>query len=158
MRAYRIVASLIVLAAPLSAQTGNPTTVEETLIQRITAALELPRLTAAIRETGVPDTTVRSLLNSMDRWRLPNTEQVAILTAERDAARANGPTNNFGAFVQGRLAAGLRGRQLAAAIRAEHLRQGNGPTYKERPDSARGNPGRGFEHKEDVGRPKPTPN
>jgi hypothetical protein len=45
---------------------------------------------------------------------------------EVDAVKAGAPKENFGATVNALLARGLRGRELAAAIHAEHARRGIG--------------------------------
>jgi hypothetical protein len=138
MRVLKIVAALTLVAAPLAAQTVPQSNAEDQFVQRLQALFDLPRITASLRDVGVPDSTVRNLLYAMEDAKLPETQQLAALTVERDAAQQNGPANNFGAFVQRRLAAGDRGQVLAKAIRAEHMRQRAIPTYKEQlSDSAR---------------------
>jgi hypothetical protein len=138
MRVLKIVAALTLVAVPLAAQTVPQSNAEDQFVQRLQALFDLPRITASLRDVGVPDSTVRSLLYAMDDAKLPEPQEVAALTVARDAAQQNGPANNFGAFVQRRLAAGDRGQVLAKAIRAEHLRQRSIPSEKDKlSDSAR---------------------
>ena len=54
----------------------------------------------------MPENDLQAFLNAMTRSNITPSRQLYILTAERDAARAHGPTDNFGTFVQGRLDAG----------------------------------------------------
>ncbi len=78
------------------------------------------------------------MLDVLSKQSVPAEEAAGILEAESKAAAEHGPTDNFGAFVQAQLASGKRGRELAAAIRAEHQARGKG-----RPADAgrgRGNP------------------
>lgn len=139
MRVYKILAVLTLTAAPLMAQTMPANNAEDLFVQRVQALLDLPRLAADVRDAGVPNSTVWEVLNAMDRAKLPETEQVALLTAERDAAREHGPVDNFGAFVQTRLAAGDRGQVLAKAIRAEHARGRNGSKVRQQINNSRQN-------------------
>lgn len=139
MRAYGILTTLTLVAAPLMAQAMPASNAEDVFVQRVQALLDLPRLAAELRDTGIPDSTVRNVLWSMDNAKMPETEQVAALTTERDAAREHGPTDNFGAFVQTRLAAGDRGQVLAKAIRAEHTRGRNGSKMRQQMNNSRQN-------------------
>ncbi len=130
MQAYQVVLSLVLVAAPLSAQAlttdidirsiGTP---QVTLADRIDAALALPLRTVELREVGVRDKSIRQLFEVMQARNLPTSEQIDILTAERDAVREGKPHANFAAFVQGRLDAGVRGTSLARAIHEERLRR-----------------------------------
>jgi len=72
-----------------------------------------------------------------------------LFAEENDAIRKHGRIDNFGAFVQEKLAAGLRGRELAAAIHAEHAARGIG---KGRPAEA-GKPGAHPGSSGSVGKP-----
>ena len=54
---------------------------------------------------------------------LETDEQLDILATARDAVLEGKPHADFGAFVQGRLDAGLRGASLAQAIHLERLRR-----------------------------------
>ena len=130
MRIYGAGFFLVVLAAPLAAQAlttdidirsiGTP---QVTLADRIDAALALPLRTTELREVGVRDKSIRQLFEVMQARNLPTSEQIDILTAERDAVREGKPHANFAAFVQGRLDAGVRGTSLAREIHNERLRR-----------------------------------
>jgi hypothetical protein len=117
--------------------------VPEWVIQVINAA-GLPVSAAAARNEGVPDAEVRAVLDAIRGANVPAHEARAILDTARAVRRQHGPVDNFGAFVQTKLAAGLRGRQLAAAIRTEHAARGKG-----RP-AARNAQGRGRENAPDT--------
>src|SRR5687767_15243513 len=62
----------------------------------------------------------------MGRSGIPAYEATLVIDTARVVRREHGPVDNFGAFVQSQLAQGKRGRELAAAIRAEHARSGKG--------------------------------
>lgn len=130
MRSHGVGLFLIVLAAPLSGQAlttdvgiRSIDTPQVTLADRIDAALALPVRTLEMREAGVSDRAIRDVLEVMQARNLPTPEQIDILGAERDAVREGKPHANFGAFVQARLDAGMRGPALAEAIRTERLRR-----------------------------------
>jgi hypothetical protein len=89
-------------------------------------AVELPVSAAQARTEGVPGDEVRAVLDAMRRASVPAHDARTVLDDARSARREHGPLDNFGAFVQARLDAGLRGRDLAAAIRAEHAARGKG--------------------------------
>lgn len=126
----------VLLTAPLAAQ-QQPDSTTIKAQERIAAILGIPRRADEIRRTGVPDSTLRGVLDILVKERVPAKEAEAILVAERDAAAEHGPTDNFGAFVQAQLAAGKRGQELAAAIRAEHQARGKGkPANAGRPGDA----------------------
>lgn len=153
MRPFLLTLSLLVLATPGAAQVAAATQAESSaadlLRQRVASILRIPTRADEVRQAGVADSTVRSVLDILRGRQVPAEQVEVILTAERDAAREHGPTDNFGAFVQSQLDRGLRGRELAAAIRAEHAQRGknrgNRPAAAaargKRPDSAapRGN-------------------
>lgn len=130
MRGYRLVLSLVLVAAPLSAQAlttdigirdiGTP---QVTLRDRIEGALALPLRTAEMRALGIHDGGIRRLLEAMQARNLPTSEQLEVLATARDAVLEGKPHADFGAFVQGRLDAGLRGASLAQAIHLERLRR-----------------------------------
>jgi hypothetical protein len=73
----------------------------------------------------VPDSAVRAVLEALQRRQVTPGDAKDVLDEERGDVREHGPIDNFGAFVQSKLDAGLRGRDLAAAIRAEHEARGN---------------------------------
>jgi hypothetical protein len=93
-------------------------------------------VTADARREGVTSDEIRAVLDAMRGAGVPAHEATTLFDSERAARREYGPVDNFGAFVQSQLAAGKRGQDLAAAIRAEHERQGKG-------NAARGRPGQG---------------
>lgn len=123
------------VAAPLSAQAPDSAAIK--LRQRIDAWLNLPQKTDEARRAGVPDGSLQSILDVLRTGEVTPQEASSILDVETAAVREHGPTDNFGAFVQAQLAAGKRGQELAAAIRAEHQRNGHG-----RPAGAGGQGGR----------------
>ena len=133
MKAYTIAISLSLLAASLGAQAspkaGSANTAES---RRLWIATATQNRAVEIRAAGVPENDLQAFMNAMSRSNITPSRQLYILTAERDAARAHGPTDNFGDFVQGRLDAGLRGRALADAIRREHRLHGKGPHHVKR--------------------------
>jgi hypothetical protein len=89
------------------------------------AAARLPVSAAEARRAGVPDSAIRAALDAMQRHHVSAAEAHDVLDEERNAAHDRGPIDNFGAFVQSKLDAGLRGTDLAAAIRAEHEARGS---------------------------------
>ena len=124
MRLLMTMASAALFAAPLVAQAPDSTA--EAARRRIDALLRLPQRVEELKRAGVPDTAVRGVLDVLKREKVGAEESEAVLVAQRDAANEHGPTDNFGAFVQARLASGLRGKDLADAIRAEHRARGKG--------------------------------
>jgi len=114
---FLTLASLVV-AAPF-AQVGDP-------VAAIVEALRLPALVTEARRAGVTEAAVREVLDGLRRRGLPAAEAALVLREEVDAVNAGEPKDNFGGFVQRQLAAGLRGRALAEAIRAEHRARGIG--------------------------------
>lgn len=120
----------ILILAGLMAATPVPQVDES--VSSILQALRLPALITEARQAGVPEETVRGVLDIFRRRDLPADEAVLVVQEEVDAVHAGGPKDNFGGFVQRQLEAGLRGRALAEAIRAEHQARGIG-----RPDGRR---------------------
>lgn len=125
MRTAIALLGVALLASPLAAQQA-PDSAAIKLKQRIDAIIGIPRKADEIRRSGVPDSTLRGVLDVIIKEKLPAEEAAVILETEAEAVREHGPTDNFGAFVQAQLAAGKRGRELAAAIRAEHQARGKG--------------------------------
>lgn len=114
-------------------------------VGQILAAAQLPVVTTAARRDGVPSDEIRTILEAMRTAKVPAYEATALIDSARAARREHGPMDNFGAFVQAQLAAGKRGQELAAAIRAEHARQGKGNPAragKGQPPRAPGPPGK----------------
>ncbi|HWE40874.1 MAG TPA: hypothetical protein VG432_00080 [Gemmatimonadaceae bacterium] len=117
------VALVVGWSAPLPAQQAD-------WVSQLLTAARLPVATAEARREGVASTDIRAVLDAMIRAKLPASEATLVIDTARVLQREQGPVNNFGAFVQSQLAAGKRGPALAAAIRAEHARQGKGNAAK----------------------------
>lgn len=89
-------------------------------------AIMLPAVSEQLRRSGIAPEEVKAAVNGAKE---KGVSAGAITEVLRETARSveeNGPIDNFGAFVQSQLDAGLRGRELAAAIHAEHARRGIG--------------------------------
>ncbi len=106
----------------------------------ILEAILLPRVSDELRKEGVPDDDVRVAIEEAMRKRLPPDETKQVLDETARTVRETGPIDNFGAYVQTQLDSGLRGRELAAAIHAEHARRGIGKGKKLKVEKARGGP------------------
>ena len=115
--------ALITLSTPSFAQ--RPQRANEIL-----AAAELPVSAAHARKEGLSNRDVRQALDAMHAAKVPARDAQMVIDEERIARRTNGPVDNFGAFVQTKLQAGLRGRDLAAAIKAEHAARGKNKAGK----------------------------
>jgi hypothetical protein len=111
-------------APPLAGQSPPLDSMAIAAIQRV---LKLPQTTAEAREAGVLDSAIRVVLGEARRRGVPAGDAQEAVEVEVEAVKAGAPKENFGAFVQAQLAAGKRGRELAAAIRAEHAKQGHAP-------------------------------
>jgi hypothetical protein len=121
MRAGLLVTLSLLSAIPAAAQdTGGGFT------EQIRYAMGLPKVAQQARTLGVTDADLRTIFGTARRLQLPPATVSDLLTQSNDDIRKNGPIDNFGAFVQQKLDAGLRGRELAAAIHAEHAARGMG--------------------------------
>jgi hypothetical protein len=120
----------LLAAVPVAAQ-------ESVKVLNVLQAVRLPTVTREARGLGVPDRDLQVVFATAREHNIPAGSLADLLSEENDAIRKNGPIDNFGAFVQQKLNAGLRGRDLAAAIHAEHAARGIG---KGRPSGA-GKPG-----------------
>lgn len=116
-----LMAIALAVAAPAASQDAGPTPREVIL-----AALHLPEVTQEARTLGVPEADIRTIFDTARERRLPVGVLSEVFVTGNEAVREHGPIDNFGAFVQSRLDQGLRGRDLAAAIRAEHQARGIG--------------------------------
>ena len=114
-----------VLAGPALAQERQRET-DLSGQERMLRALLLPRTTHEARQAGIAEEELRKVLRAGRDRRIPPDEMELVLREEVRAMEDHGPIDNFGAFVQQRLDQGLRGRELAAAIRAEHTAHGKG--------------------------------
>ncbi len=108
-------------------------------------ATELPISAARVRELGTSTDQVREALQASRTSDADPGDTADMFKETADAVEEHGPVDNFGSFVRERLSEGLRGRELAASIRAEHQAHGKG-----RPDHA-GAGGRG--HSTDGAQP-----
>jgi hypothetical protein len=124
MRLLMTLACAAVVAAPLAAQAPDSTA--DAMRRRLDALLRIPQRVEDLRRAGVPDTAVRGVLEVLKGAKVDPEQSEAVLASQAESAREHGPTDNFGAFVQARLASGLRGKELADAIRAEHRAKGKG--------------------------------
>ena len=95
-------------------------------LDRVLAAAQLPVAAAEAREEGVTNLQLSDILQMIRRRGLPAEDARWVLEEEVRVVREGGPKENFGAFVQTQLDAGLRGRALADAIHEEHRRRGMG--------------------------------
>lgn len=98
--------------------------------REILRVLRLPRMADSIRDAGVSAEEVEDIFRSARAERIPAIETAVVFEESMGAIREHGPMDNFGAFVQSQLSSGLRGRDLAEAIRAEHARRGIGKGRK----------------------------
>jgi hypothetical protein len=89
-------------------------------------AIDLPVTVAEARIEGFPSGEISGVLSILLGGDVSASDAYEVINVERVSRRKHGPVDNFGAFVQSQLHAGLRGRELAAAIRAEHVARGRG--------------------------------
>jgi hypothetical protein len=94
--------------------------------EEVLALLDLPSSAQALRKKGVDKQEVKLALRSARTKRIKAKETKEILDASSEAVEKNGRIDNFGSFVKSKLESGLRGRELAAAIHAEHRARGKG--------------------------------
>jgi hypothetical protein len=92
----------------------------------ILEAIRLPGVSETLRQSGIPAEEVEAAVTGAKEKGVPAGAISEVLRQTARTVEENGPIDNFGAFVQEQLAAGLRGRELAAAIHAEHARRGIG--------------------------------
>ena len=137
MRSAWILIALAALVQPAGAQQTQRST-ESSLIASI---LNLPLAVEAARRAGIPSGTIWDVLDSLRRRGVPAADAEQILRGEVEAVESGAPKENFGAFVNAQLARGLRGRELAAAIHAEHARRGIGQGRGRGPDAEKGQAG-----------------
>ena len=134
---YAVAIATLVLSRPAFAQAD--------WVKDLLLAAQLPIVALEARNDGIPNSDIGSILEAIRRAGLPAREATLILDTTRVLHREHGPADNIGAFVQAQLAAGKRGRDLAAAIRAEHKRtgKGRGNTSARGAGNDQGNRGRG---------------
>jgi hypothetical protein len=105
----------------------------------ILAALDLPAAAQSLRDKGVDKGQVREAMQAAKGKKLKAKEAKGLMKDAGDAVDEHGPIDNFGAFVKSKLDAGLRGRDLAAAIRAEHVARGKGKGHGKKDAAGKGN-------------------
>ena len=137
MRTSWIVVALAVVATPGWAQ-QQPAPTDS----GIWSILKLPQTVEQGRQAGIPSGTIWGVLDSLRRRNVPAEDAEQIVRDEVDAVKAGAPKENFGATVNALLARGLRGRELADAIHAEHARRGIGQGRGQRQDQVK-NQGKG---------------
>ena len=126
-----ILAALFV--APLSVQAAEPASkveAEVDLSADILVAIQLPTIAHKMRVAGVPEAEVEVALVSMRESEVHAGAAATALVTAHEAVEKKGPVENFGTFVKAELAAGKRGKKLAAAIKAEHNKRGIGKGKK----------------------------
>lgn len=112
-------------------------------VNQVLAAAQLPVVASEARREGIGNADIRAVVDALLNSGVPAYEATAIIDSTRSVRREYGPVDNFGTFVQSQLAAGKRGRELAAAIRQEHARLGKGNPGRGRSGDKPGNRGRG---------------
>ena len=132
LRAIVAIAALCSPAVAATTDAPQPDTV------RIAAALDLPRVAHDLRKRGVVDAEVGKALHAARDKGLRSDEAKEALEASAEAIDEHGHIDNFGDFVKSQLAEGLRGRELAAAIRAEHAANGKGKGHAKKPGDGAG--------------------
>jgi hypothetical protein len=142
---FAVLGALAVLVSSAGAQ-GRPSDQQKPTMtdSTIRVVFGLPKVVDDARRAGIPDSSIRVVLDSLHKRRVPAEETGAILQSEVDAVKGGAPKENFGAAVNALLARGLRGRELAEAIHAEHARrgmghgQGHGERGRPAPDTSKG--------------------
>jgi hypothetical protein len=129
--------ALVTISPPLDAQD---------VVQEgadILQAILLPRVSEILRDSGVPVEEVESAIEGARQSGVAPSDATTVFEEAVVAVEESGPIENFGGFVQQQLEHGLRGRELADAIRAEHAARGIGPGQRlesARPGERRGGP------------------
>lgn len=108
----------------------------------ILTTILLPTVSEILREGGIPPEDVEAAVIGARERGVPADETYEIFQETARSIDEHGPIDNFGAFVQAQLDGGLRGRDLAAAIRAEHARRGIGKGNRLEPRGRRPSQGR----------------
>ncbi|MED5373872.1 MAG: hypothetical protein VX899_22830 [Myxococcota bacterium] len=139
--------------APPSSENGDLAAKPEIL-----QLLELPSAADRYRQSGASEADTGQALRSMQEAGVPAAEAAQTMEQANQAAREHGPTDNFGAFVQGQLKEGKRGNDLADAIHEEHRAHGKGKMHEGKPDGDVSNdkgPPDGKGAPEGKGKPEP---
>lgn len=100
-------------------------------------AIQLPQIAEMARKAGINPEELKTILQQGKNDKIPAKDMEETLDEGIKAQKEHGPIDNFGAFVQSKLKEGLRGRELAKAIHAEHAARGKGKKKdKGKPDHA----------------------
>lgn len=140
MRNLVLLTGAFLLAPALSAQstTGTPPTrIPTAADSAILRSLEFPRIMQRARAAGAADSTLRNMLEIMRTRGLPAHDATAAIETEVEILEQGGNKDNFGQFVKSQVEAGLRGRELAASLRAERARRGMGPDRAQREEKGK---------------------
>src|SRR5262245_20775784 len=87
---------------------------------------KLPQKAQEVRDKGVPAPEMKEALQAAKAKGVKAHEMTDVTESSAKAIDEHGRIDRFGAFVQSKLKEGLRGRELAAAIREEHAKRGIG--------------------------------
>lgn len=125
------VALLVASTAGAQSSTGAPQSRVPTAADSAVArALDLPSVMQRARDAGIPDSTLRGVMDQIRRRGIPAGDAIPAVELEVETVEQGGDKNNFGSFVRAQVEGGLRGQELAAAIRAERERRGMGPGHR----------------------------
>lgn len=117
----------------------------------VAKAIDLPVAAQNLKKGGVPDKDIKEAIEATEEEDLSTEEAVQVLEDADEAVKEHGPVDNFGAFVKAQLKEGKRGKELAAAIKAEHEARGKGKPA-DKGGKAKG-PGKGGKSPEKGGKP-----
>ncbi len=126
MKRFHVSLSIVVLLLAGTVAAQAPESGDASPKERLLRAIRLPSTADEARQAGVPDEQVREALNVVRGHGIDAGDAQLVLEEEVRSVKENGPIENFGAFVRSGLDRGLRGRELASAIRAEHVAHGKG--------------------------------
>ena len=134
-------APLTATAAPAAAAGASDDAKKGSAKDRILGALDLPIQAQALRKAGADEQEIKAGLKAARDKKLDARSTAELIGEVAKATKEHGPIGEFGAFVKGKLEAGLRGKELAEAIRQEHATRGKGKAGdKGKPDAAGGPP------------------
>jgi hypothetical protein len=148
MRRITLLAGLALVAPALYAQGTAPAGAPQTRVptaadSAVLRALDLPQIFQRARTAGIPDSSLRGMIDAIRRRGVPPEDVAPAVELEVEEVERGGSKDNFGSFVRAQVESGLRGRELSAAIRAERERRGMGPAGRGRPDGAGARPEKG---------------
>lgn len=109
---------LLVLAGEARAQEPPATSAAPSLGARLGVTFDLPRLADRMRTAGASDSSVRAVLIETRTRGLPAAEAAGVMMNLTRAQETGQGIENPGAFVRDQLNQGLRGQDLAGAVRA----------------------------------------